>query len=108
MSARKISSAKAYLEFPRFSLNGRPMLFVTVGLWVAAFYCARLAMEPAGTSARLLSADSLAGIALFLVALGSLIGRGLTIIRPNDAIILLFFGAYHGTFEPQGFDGVIL
>ncbi len=103
MSARKISSAKAYLEFPGFSLNGWPMLFVTVGLWVAAFYCARLAMEPAGTSARLLSADSLAGIALFLVALGSLIGRGLTIIRPNDAIILLFFGAYHGTVRTTGF-----
>jgi regulator of protease activity HflC (stomatin/prohibitin superfamily) len=103
MSARKISSAKAYLEFPGFSLNGWPMLFVTVGLWVAAFYCARLAMEPAGTSARLLSADSLAGIALFLVALGSLIGRGLTIIRPNDAMILLFFGAYHGTVRTIGF-----
>jgi len=103
MSARKISSAKAYLEFPGFSLNGWPMLFVTGGLWVAAFYCARLAMEPAGTSARLLSADSLAGIALFLVALGSLIGRGLTIIRPNDAIILLFFGAYHGTVRTTGF-----
>ena len=103
MSSTKVSSAKAYLEFSGFSLNGWPMLFVTLGLWVAAFYCARLAMEPAGTSARLFSADALAGISVLLVALGLLIGRGLTIIRPNDAIILLFFGAYHGTVRTSGF-----
>lgn len=75
------------------------MLSVTLGLWVAAFYCARLATESAGTSDRLFSA----GATLFLVALGLLIGHGLTIIRPNDAIILLFFGAYHGTVRTTGF-----
>jgi regulator of protease activity HflC (stomatin/prohibitin superfamily) len=60
-------------------------------------------LESAGTSDRLFSADSLAGATLFLVALGLLIGRGLTVIRPNDAIILLFFGAYHGTVRTTGF-----
>lgn len=79
------------------------MLSVTLGLWVAAFYCARLATESAGTSDRLFSA----GATLFLVALGLLIGRGLTIIRPNDAIILLFSAPITERFEPPGFDGAI-
>jgi hypothetical protein len=103
MSSTKVSSAKAYWEFSSFSLNGWPMLLVTIGLWVAAFYCGRLAIEPVANSAPWFSADSLAGISVLLVALGLLVGRGLTIIRPNDAIILLFFGAYHGTVRTSGF-----
>ncbi len=42
-----------------------------------------------------------------LLALGALLLHGFTIVRPNEALVLTFFGSYVGTVKASGFQWVI-
>jgi hypothetical protein len=103
MYAGKTSLTKIHSELPGFSINGWLMLLVALGLLISGLYCFRTALNPVGIYPDWVSPGSMGTAAAFLFALGAVIWRGLTIIQPNESILILLFGAYHGTIRRSGF-----
>jgi SPFH domain / Band 7 family len=103
MYAGKTSLTKIHSELPGFSINGWLMLLVALGFLISGLYCFRTALNPVGIYPDWVSPGSMGTAAAFLFALGAVIWRGLTIIQPNESILILLFGAYHGTIRRSGF-----
>jgi regulator of protease activity HflC (stomatin/prohibitin superfamily) len=92
MSTRPPRSAAT--EHVLSSLNGWPMLIVNLALVIGAAYLIGSAAAPG-------SARQLMGAALAL--LGLLMLGGYFTLQPNQARVLILFGAYKGTIRSSGF-----
>ena len=76
-----------------FVLNGFLALVVVIALFVAAFCCFIKAND-----------DASFGILGALVMVVTVIGiNGFIKLEPNEAVVLVFFGKYRGTFSQDGF-----
>ncbi|MDE6602355.1 MAG: SPFH domain-containing protein [Lachnospiraceae bacterium] len=87
------------------SKNGMTMLLLLLFLYLAAI-AAMIAGGITGLSES--GPQSPAGIALFVVGLvyvvlGWILFCGLTVLRPQEAVVLTLFGKYIGTLKEEGF-----
>ena len=87
------------------SKNGMAMLILTLLLYAAAI-AATIIGGITGVSED--GPQSSAGIALFVIGLivlfsGWILLCGLTVLRPQEAVVLTLFGKYIGTLKEEGF-----
>jgi regulator of protease activity HflC (stomatin/prohibitin superfamily) len=87
------SPSLVHTEKPLRVLNGFVMLFLLLGILLADF--AWFAVNRPD--------DYRLGISLFIDLLAAFSLRGLFILQPNEARVLLLFGAYKGTVRTSGF-----
>src|SRR5271170_6280779 len=92
MSIRPPRSAATEHVFS--AVSGWPMLIVNLLLFAAAAYVIAVGTAPG-------SALKLVGVALAL--LGLLMPGGYFTLQPNQARVLILFGAYKGTVRESGF-----
>ena len=78
------------MEKPAFRLSGFPMFFVAL---IEAVIVGMLARNGVGGSSTILL-----GTLLFLI-----LASGFTVVAPNEARVVLFFGRYVGTIRTAGF-----
>ena len=86
---------KEEIDFKGFSLNGFLMLFISIVVFSGCAYLLHLAVPKDND---LLIALSVTGIVLSLMTL-----PGYFALEPNEALIMIFFGKYSGTFKNTGF-----
>ena len=86
---------KEEIDFKGFSLNGFLMLFISIVVFAGCAYLLHLAVPKDND---LLIALSVTGIVLSLMTL-----PGYFALEPNEALIMIFFGKYSGTFKNTGF-----
>lgn len=86
---------KEEIDFKGFSLNGFLMLFISIVVFAGCAYLLHLAVPKDND---LLIALSVIGIVLSLMTL-----PGYFALEPNEALIMIFFGKYSGTFKNTGF-----
>ena len=87
------------------SKNGMAMLLLSLFLYLLAI-AAMVAGSITGLSEN--GPQSPAGIALFVIGLvyalfGWILFMGLTVLRPQEAVVLTLFGKYIGTLKEEGF-----
>lgn len=86
---------KEEIDFKGFSLNGFLMLFISIVVFAGCAYLLHLAVPKDND---LFIALSVTGIVLSLMTL-----PGYFALEPNEALIMIFFGKYSGTFKNTGF-----
>ena len=86
---------KKEIDFKGFSLNGFLMLLISIVVFAGCAYLLHLAVPKDND---LLIALSVTGIVLSLMTL-----PGYFALEPNEALIMIFFGKYSGTFKNTGF-----
>ena len=86
---------KEEIDFKGFSLNGFLMLFISIVVFAGCAYLLHLAVPKDND---LLIALSVTGIVLSLMTL-----PGYFALESNEALIMIFFGKYSGTFKNTGF-----
>ena len=94
---------KEEIDFKGFSLNGFLMLFISIVVFAGCAYLLHLAVPKDND---LLIALSVTGIVLSLMTLCSTLAEVLTgyfALESNEALIMIFFGKYSGTFKNTGF-----
>ena len=86
------------------ALPGMPCLILNIIAIIAfcvLFIMAIVSLERNGSDALMITAVIISGLYAFLV--GPVIFAGLKILGPNEALVLTFFGKYHGTLKGAGF-----
>lgn len=86
---------KEEIDFKGFSLNGFLMLFISIVVFAGSVTLLSYAVS---IDNDLLIALGLIGIVLSLITI-----PGYFSLEPNEALIMIFFGKYSGTFKNTGF-----
>lgn len=86
---------KEEIDFKGFSLNGFLMLFISIVVFAGSVTLLSYAVS---INNDLLIALGLIGIVLSLITI-----PGYFSLEPNEALIMIFFGKYSGTFKNTGF-----
>ncbi len=86
---------KEEVDFKGCSINGFLMLFISLAVFIGS---AILMHHVAQSNNNLLIALSVTGIVLSLITI-----PGYFALEPNEALIMIFFGRYGGTFKKTGF-----
>lgn len=86
---------KEEIDFKGFSLNGFLMLFISIVVFTGSVTLLSYAVS---IDNDLLIALGLIGIVLSLITI-----PGYFSLEPNEALIMIFFGKYSGTFKNTGF-----
>jgi regulator of protease activity HflC (stomatin/prohibitin superfamily) len=84
--------------------NGMTVLILTVILYAAAiavFVIGIMMVDNGNTNA--LSIFMLTASTVYLSLIGWIPWMGLKILKPNEALVLTFFGTYYGTIKKEGF-----
>jgi hypothetical protein len=96
MNASKLPQNSQNIERPVRAASGWPMLAVNLVLYV--FAAVLLIAAPRGALGAIVVTGAI------LVAVGSvLVSKGFFTLQPNEAAVLILFGAYRGTVRESGF-----
>src|SRR5688572_23089359 len=96
MNASKLPQNSQNIERPVRAASGWPMLAVNLVLYV--FTAVLLIAAPRGALGAIVVTGAI------LVAVGAvLVSKGFFTLQPNEAAVLILFGAYRGTVRESGF-----
>lgn len=91
-------------EIAAKSISGMPVLLLNIFLIIAALLLfirgIILAGNGTGTNAGTIM---IVASSIYLCIIGPIIFLGLKVLKPNEALVLTFFGRYYGTLKGEGF-----
>ena len=97
------SSHSVSREEPIRAVNGWLFLLVNLGMYALAFYLLITAVRGDGAHVTGLSSPASALLAVLLFIAAIICSFGFFTLQPNEAAVLLLFGAYKGTVRESGF-----
>lgn len=92
-----------YEEKELHPANGWLVLFLTIFLYIAAFFGIIGAAVTLENNEESVLGGVLMAISLIWVTFGWVLFLGLKVMRPNEALVLTLFGKYIGTLKKEGF-----
>ncbi|MDR0221372.1 MAG: SPFH domain-containing protein, partial [Lachnospiraceae bacterium] len=98
--AKNVENKMVYEEREAKSMAGMPCLLLNIAAmigFIVVFVMCAIALENGGANGLTVFLMVVAG--LYVCLAGPVIFVGLKVLGPNEALVLTFFGVYHGTLR---------